>query len=68
MIKQNDMTIQAYDILEMISQYTGSNIIEIVTKTQLSYESCEFLLTQLEMAGFILKNGEFYKRTTKRIN
>lgn len=68
MIKQNDMTIQAYNILEMISQYTGSNIIEIVTKTQLSYESCEFLLTQLEMAGFILKHGEFYKRTTKRVN
>ena len=68
MIKQNDMTIQAYNILEMISQYTGNNIIEIVTKTQLSYESCEFLLTQLEMAGFILKHGELYKRTTKRVN
>lgn len=55
MIKQSDMTIQEYDILEMISQSTGKNIIEIVSESKLSYESCEFLLTQLEMAELILK-------------
>lgn len=42
MIKQSDMTIQAYDILEMISQSTGKNIIEIVSESKLSYESCEY--------------------------
>lgn len=68
MIKQSDMTIQAYDILEMISQSTGKNIIEIVSESTLSYESCEFLLTQLEMAELILKQDNFYKRTSKRID
>ncbi|MCS6715208.1 hypothetical protein NOM07_14570 [Proteus terrae] len=67
-IKQTDMTIQACDILEMISQSTGENIIEIVSESKLSYESCEFLLTQLEMAGLILKQDNFYKRTNKRID
>lgn len=67
MIKQADMTIQACDILEMISQSTGKNIIEIVSESKLSYESCEFLLTQLKMAGLILKQDNFYKRTNKRI-
>lgn len=66
MIKQTDITIQACDILEMISQSTGKNIIEIVSEYKLSYESCEFLLTQLEMAGLILKQDDFYKRTNKR--
>lgn len=67
MIKQADMPIQACDILEMISQSTGKNIIEIVSESKLSYESCEFLLTQLKMAGLILKQDNFYKRTNKRI-
>lgn len=66
MIKQTDITIQACDILEMMSQSTGKNIIEIVSEYKLSYESCEFLLTQLEMAGLILKQDDFYKRTNKR--
>ncbi|QEZ91912.1 hypothetical protein [Proteus sp. CD3] len=68
MIKQSDMTIQAYDILEIISQSTCKNIIEIVSESKLSYESCEFLLTQLEMAELILKQDDFYKRTSKRID
>ncbi|CRL59101.1 hypothetical protein [Proteus penneri] len=68
MIKQTDMTIKACDILEMISQTTGKNIIEIVSESKLSYESCEFLLTQLEMAELILKQDDFYKRTSKRID
>lgn len=68
MIKQSDMTIQAYDVLEMISQSVGKNIIEIVSESKLSYESCEFLLTQLEISGLILKQDNFYKRTSKRIN
>lgn len=66
MIKQTDITIQACDILEMISQSTGKNIIEIVSESKLSYESCEFLLTQLEMAGLILRQNNFYKRTSKK--
>ena len=45
MIKQTDITIQACDLLEMISQSTGKNIIEIVSEYKLSYESCDFLLT-----------------------
>lgn len=68
MIKQSDMTIQAYDVLEMISQSVGKNIIEIVSESKLSYESCEFLLTQLEISGLILKQDNFYKRTSKGIN
>ncbi|NBM97266.1 hypothetical protein I6G31_02665 [Proteus penneri] len=68
MIKQSDMTIQAYDVLEMISQSVGKDIIEIVSESKLSYESCEFLLTQLEMAELILKQDDFYKRTSKRID
>ncbi|MBJ2116116.1 hypothetical protein [Proteus penneri] len=68
MIKQTDMTIKACDILEMISQTTGKNIIEIVSESKLSYESCEFLLTQLEISGLILKQDNFYKRTSKRID
>lgn len=68
MIKQSDMTIQAYDILEMISQSVGKNIMEIVSESKLSYESCEFLLTQLEISGLILKQDNFYKRTSKRID
>lgn len=66
MIKQTDITIQACDILEMISQSTGKNIIEIVSEYKLSYESCEFLLTQLEMAGLISNQDGFYRRTSKR--
>lgn len=68
MVNQSDMTIKAYGILKMISQSTGKNIIEIVTESKLSYESCEFLLTQLEMAELILKQDDFYKRTSKRID
>lgn len=68
MIKQSDMTIQAYDILEMISQSVGKNIMEIVSESKLSYESCEFLLTQLEISGLILKQDNFYNRTSKRID
>lgn len=68
MIKQSDMTIQAYNVLEMISQSVGKNIIEIVSESKLSYESCEFLLTQLEISGLILKQDNFYKRTSKRID
>ena len=52
----------------MISQSTCKNIIEIVSESKLSYESCEFLLTQLEMAELILKQDYFYKRTSKRID
>lgn len=66
MVNQSDMTIKACDILKMISQSTGKNIIEIVSESKLSYESCEFLLTQLEMAELILKQDDFYKRTSKR--
>lgn len=63
-----NFTNQACDILEMISQSTCKNIIEIVSESKLSYESCEFLLTQLEMAELILKQDYFYKRTSKRID
>lgn len=61
-----NFTNQACDILEMMSQSTGKNIIEIVSESKLSYESCEFLLTQLEMAGLILRQNNFYKRTSKK--
>ena len=40
-----NFTNQACDILEMISQSTCKNIIEIVSEYKLSYESCDFLLT-----------------------